>query len=76
MQKGALSKYKKYSSASVVIVTSAPRQTRYINVVFVRVDAITKGRWMKEYDVKREKLEEIEKKSINSISEMGSTQRL
>lgn len=61
MQKGELSKYMKESSSTAVVETIASRQTRYINIVFTRVDVFTRGQRMQEYNVKIEKLEEIEK---------------
>lgn len=41
-------------------VTSTPGQTKYINDVFTRVEAFTRGRRMKDFESKRKKLEEIE----------------
>lgn len=44
LQTGELTKYKKYTTSFVLVIAMAPCQVKYINVIFVWVDAITKGR--------------------------------
>lgn len=60
MQKGELSKYKKDTSSTTMVTTSALKKTQYINVVFARVDTVTRGQRMKQNDENGENLEEIE----------------
>lgn len=61
MQKGELSKYRKIFTSTVMVAIAIPRHTRYINVVFTRVDVVNKGNIMWGYKVKREQLDEIKK---------------
>lgn len=60
MQRGKLSKYGKEPSSSALVIMLAPQEIKYINVVFVRIDVVTRARIMKGYEVKKERLEEIE----------------
>lgn len=60
IQKGKLSKYRIDSATTVVVIELAPRQTWYINTIFYRVDVVTRGQRMQEYDMKRKKLNDIE----------------
>lgn len=59
MEKGELSKYRKKPSSSAMVVTPALWQIIYINVVFAKVDDVTKGRSLKEYEEKKKRVEEI-----------------
>lgn len=61
LQKGDLAKYKKEHPSATMVMTTTPWLIKYINVVFVRVDAITEGQIKQEYDIKNEKLGKIEK---------------
>lgn len=47
-----MSKYRKVFTSTVMVAIAIPRHTRYINVMFVRVDVVNKGYIMWEYKVK------------------------
>lgn len=72
MQRGEFSKYRKEPFPSIVVLTPALWQTKYINVVFVRADVVTKGRRIKNIKQKRKRWKWWTR-SISLYSETGWT---
>lgn len=50
MHRGEMIEYMIDHLSVVLVVLLVPQKTRYINVVFSRVDAISKSQRMNEYD--------------------------